>query len=198
MDRKSFTTMEIVLMALLAVANGILTNYMALLNKILTASGGPIATSTIVGIYMIYGLLAMYIIRKPGAALFTYLIGAIVQTLLGISYGMPSAFAAALCYAAATELIFFLYRYRRWNSFSLMLASLVAVPLWYIVAAFMFGYWQWDISVLIIAFIIRCASGIVLCGLVTKWIGDLLVMTGLLRSFAIGKKQLQEPNRSCR
>lgn len=185
MNRK-FTTFDIVLMALLAVANAVLTIYLAYLNKMLTALGGPVATATTVGIYMIYGLLAMYIIRKPGAAFITYMIGATVQTLLGISYGAAAAYIAALCYAVAVEAVFALFRYKKWGYLSIMTASLCAVPLWFVFAAYMFGYIKWDISVLLLAFLIRCISGVILCGVLTKWIGDRLAATGLLRSFNAG------------
>lgn len=183
-----FTTLDIVLMALLAVANGVMTNYLAFANKFLTTLGGPIATSAIVGLYMVYGLLAMYIIRKPGTALITYLIGATLQTLLGISYGAASAYTAAICYALVAEIVFALYRYKNWGYFSMSLASFFMVPLWFVFAANMFGYWKWDVSTLSIAFVVRCVSGIILCGMLTKWLGDTINKTGLLRAFTVGKK----------
>ncbi len=191
MARKTFTTFDIILMALLAVGNGVLTTYLAFLNKILTAAGGPIATSTIVGIYMVYGVLAMYIIRKPGTALITYLIGATVQMMMGIAYGMASAYVAALCYAVAVEVVFALFRYRNWSYKSVMLASLAAVPLWFVFAAYMFGYLKWGTPVLLAALFVRCISGIVLCGALTKWLGDRLAKTGLLRYYAAGNPQLK-------
>lgn len=180
MTRK-FTTFDIVLMALLAVANGVLTNYLAFVNKALTALGGPIATSTITGIYMIYGVLAVYLIRKPGAAFITYMIGATVQSLLGNSYGMASAFVAALCYAVAVEAVFAIFRYKTWGYLSVMMASLCAVPLWFIFAAYMFGYLEWGWPVLLLTLVIRCISGILLCGVLAKWIGDGLFKTGLVK-----------------
>lgn len=194
MTRKSFTTFDIVLMALLAVANGILTKYLSMVNQQLTAWGGPIATSTITGIYMVYGVLAIYIIRKPGAALITYLIGATVQGLLSTSYGMASAYVAAICYAVAIEGVFALFRYKKWTYLSVMTASVCAVPLWFACAAYLYGYLKWDLSVLLWALVVRCLSGLVLCGLLTKSIGDALAAMGLLRRYAsgAGKRNLQQ------
>ncbi len=189
MKLKAFTTFDIVLMALLAVINGVMTTYTSYLNKALTAIGGPILTSTIVGIYMIYGLLAIYIIRKPGAALITYLIGGTVQILMGVAYGPSSAYVAAICYAVAIELVFALFRYKHWGYSSVILASLCAVPLWFVFAAYMFGYLSWGTPVLLISLAVRCVSGIILCGIVTKWIGDGLTRTGLLKFYAAGANQ---------
>jgi energy-coupling factor transport system substrate-specific component len=188
MTRKPFTTFEIVLMALLAVANGVLTTYTAFINQMLTAAGGPILTSTITGIYMIYGLLAVYIIRKPGTAIITYLFGAIMQSLLGNSYGMLSAFVAAVCYAVVAEVLFYLYRYNKWGYGPMALAGACMVPIWFFFAAYLYGYLKWGIPVLAAALIVRTLSGVVLCGLITKWLGDQLAKTGLLRSFALGKR----------
>jgi energy-coupling factor transport system substrate-specific component len=197
MNRKFFTTFDIVLMALLAAANAVITVYASYLNKMLTAIGGPIATSTSVGIYMIYGILAMYIIRKPGSALITFMIGATMQTLLGISYGALSAYVAAICYAVAVEAVFAIYRYKRWDYTSIIIASVCATLLWFPFAAYMFGYIKWGVPVLAIALIIRCLSGIVLCGIFSKWIGDRLRNAGLLKFFASGqasKEQHGSPN----
>lgn len=127
MNKKFFTTFDIVLMALLAVANAVLTAYVvSYINKALTAIGGPIATSVTVGIYILYALLAMYIVRKPGTAFITCMLGATVQTLFGISYGMVSAYGAALCYTVAIELFFALNRYKNWGYLSVIFASLLA------------------------------------------------------------------------
>jgi len=182
-----FTTIEIVLMAILAMANAVLTVFLSSVNQFLTTLGGPIATSTIVGIYMIYGVLAMYIIRKPGTAFITFMLGATVQTLLGNSYGMAASVVAALCYALAVELICMLFRYRRWNVGVMMTIGFCAVPLWFIFAANMFGYLKWGLPQLTIALIVRCISGIILCGWLSKVIGDAMARTGLLRTFNIGR-----------
>ncbi|OPA75577.1 hypothetical protein BVG16_19740 [Paenibacillus selenitireducens] len=182
-----FTTLEIVLMAVLAMANAVLSTFLSTVNQFLTTLGGPIATSTIVGLYMIYGVLAMYIIRKPGTAFITYMLGAIVQTLLGNSYGIAASLVAALCYAVAVELVCAIFKYKRWTMGVTMLLGLCAVPLWFIFAANMFGYLKWGMGQLTIAFIVRCLSGLILCGMLTKMIGDAMVRTGLLRSFNIVK-----------
>ncbi|MDG0056303.1 ECF transporter S component [Paenibacillus sp. P2(2022)] len=182
-----FTTLDIVLMAMLATLNGVMTVYLSMINKTLNSLGGPIATSAIVGLYMIYGLLAYYIIRKPGTAVIAYALGAVVQSFMGSAYGIASIIAAAVCYMVAAELVFALLRYRRWNAVSLMLVGGAMVPLWFIVAANMFGYMHWGWKVLTIALVVRILSGIVLCGLLTKVLGDALNGTGLLKRFELGR-----------
>lgn len=174
-------------MALLAAANGVLTSGLSWLNKLLHSLGGPMLTSSIVGLYMIYGLLAAYIIRKPGAAIFTYALGAVVQILLGTAYGAWAAIAAALCYGIAIEPLLYLFRYRRYDWGAMSFIGLAAVPIWFVVSAFMFGYIYYETWVLIATLAVRCLSGLLLCGALTKLIGDRLASARALRPFALGK-----------
>ena len=183
-----FTMNEWILMALLAAANGAATTLLAYVNKMLNVWGGPILTSTIVGVYVVYGVLAMYIIRKPGASLFTYAIGALIQIMMGNAYGAWSAIAAAACYAVVAEPLFYLYKYRHLTWTRMMFIGTAMVPLWFIVASFMFGYIAYAPSVLVITLIVRCLSGMLLCGALTKWLGDRLAGTRYVRSFAVGQQ----------
>lgn len=184
---RSLTLSEWVLMALLAAANGVLTSGLSWLNKLLHSLGGPMLTSSIVGLYMIYGLLAAYIIRKPGAAMLTYALGAVVQILIGTAYGAWSAIAAALCYGIVIEPLLYLFRYRRYDWPAMLFIGLAAVPIWFVVSAFMFGYIYFETWVLIATLVIRCLSGLVLCGALTKLIGDRLAPARAVRPFALGK-----------
>ncbi|MGG6313116.1 ECF transporter S component [Paenibacillus macerans] len=182
-----FTTLDIVLMAMLAAANAVMTVFLSPVNQALNGLGGPIATSTITGVYMIYGLLAYYIIRKPGTALITYGIGAVVQAFMGTAYGILSCFVAAACYLVVAEAVFAIVRYKKWSWSVLLITGGAMVPLWFLFAAQMFGYTKWGADILMIALAVRVLSGIVLCGLLTKLLGDALVRSGLLRRFAASR-----------
>lgn len=187
----AFTTAEIVMMAMLAAANGVLTMYISPVNQLLNGLGGPIATSTITGLYMLYGMLACYLIRKPGTAVITFGIGAVVQSFMGSAYGIPSAFAAAACYMVVAEAVFAVFRYRKWGMAQMMLAGGALVPIWFYFAARMFGYMKWGGDILALALVVRIASGIVLSGILSKLVGDALVKSGLLRRFAAAKSTLE-------
>ncbi|WP_211748364.1 ECF transporter S component [Paenibacillus sp. Marseille-Q4541] len=184
----AFTTLDIVLMAMLATANGAMTFYLSVINKMLNNLGGPIATSTITGLYIVYGLLAYYIIRKPGTAIITYGIGAVVQSFIGSAYGLASIIVAALCYMVVLEVLFFMTRYKKWSASFMMLAGALLVPLWFVFAAQMFGYTSWGWPVLIIALVVRMISGAVLCGWLTKIIGDGLIRSGMLRKYGTSEQ----------
>ncbi|MGG3466147.1 ECF transporter S component [Neobacillus pocheonensis] len=188
---KRLTTVDIVLMAILAIVNGVAMTYLAMLNQMLTAIGGPILTSITLGLYTISGVLAAYIIRKPGAAFFTLTLAGVVQILSGNPNGLISI-TAAVTDGIGVELGYALFRYKRWGWGSTALAGLFAVPVWFVIAAFWFGYYKWGWTILFIAFGIRCLSGIVLSGWLSKAIGDLLVKTDILKGFKIAKDRKAE------
>ncbi|NMO97375.1 ECF transporter S component [Paenibacillus lemnae] len=183
---RRFTTQDIVLMAMLAAVNAVLTVYLSPVNKLLTGLGGPVATSVTTGLYIVYGLLAYYIIRKPGTAAITYGIGGTIQALTGPVYGIAACFVAAACYMVVAETLFALLRYKKWGAGVMMLVGGAMVPLWFVFAANMFGYTAWSTGVLAGALVVRIISGIFLCGLLSKVLGDALKKTGLLRRFALG------------
>ncbi|MGP4078446.1 ECF transporter S component [Pseudalkalibacillus sp. R45] len=188
---KGLTTVDIVLMAILAIVNGVALTYLAMLNQLLTALGGPILTSITLGLYSISGVLAAYIIRKPGAAFFTLTLAGVVQIISGNPNGLISI-TAAVTDGLGVELGFMMFRYKRWDWLSTGVAGLLAVPLWFIIAAFWFGYYKWGITILLIAFAVRCVSGVILSGWLSKLIGDLLVRTDILKGFNIHKQQKKE------
>lgn len=183
---KRLTTIDIVLMAILAIANGVALFYVAILNQVLTAIGGPILTSITLGLYAISGVLAAYIIRKPGVAFLTLTLTGVVQVLSGNPNGLI-VMTAGVLEGIGAELGYALFRYKRWDWLSTSLSGLLAVPGFFIVATFWFGYYKWGILILLIAFIVRCASGVILSGWVSKLLGDLLVKTNILKGFHIDK-----------
>lgn len=184
--KKGLTTIDIVLMAILAIANGVALFYVAILNQILTAIGGPILTSVTLGLYAISGVLAAYIIRKPGVAFFTLTLTGVVQVLSGNPNGLI-VMTAGVLEGIGAELGYAIYRYKRWDWVSTSLSGILAVPGFFIVATFWFGYYKWGIWILLIAFIVRCLSGMILSGWVSKILGDLLVKTNILKGFNIHK-----------
>lgn len=183
---KGLTTIDIVLMAILAIVNGVALFYVAILNQVLTAIGGPVLTSITLGLYGISGVLAAYIIRKPGVAFFTLTLTGVVQVLSGNPNGLV-VMTAGILEGIGAELGYALFRYKRWDWISTSLSGLLAVPGFFIVATFWFGYYKWGMLILLISFIVRCLSGIILSGWVSKLLGDILVKTNILKGFRIDK-----------
>ncbi|SFE54135.1 ECF transporter S component [Alteribacillus iranensis] len=185
--KKGLTTTDIVLIAILAIVNGVALLYMAMLNQLLTALGGPILTSITIGFYSISGVLAAYIIRKPGVAFFTLTLTGVVQVITGNPNGLITM-VAGITDGLGVELGYALFRYKRWDWLSTAVAGMMAVPAWFIISAFWFGYYKWGIAILLSAFVVRCISGVVLTGWLSKIIGDILAKAGILKGFSIHKQ----------
>ncbi len=78
------------------------------------------------GVWLFAGVLGGLVIRKPGAALFTELVAAVVSALLGAQWGGFAVIEAGLVQGLGAELIFLLFLYHRWNVVVAMLAGAVA------------------------------------------------------------------------
>jgi energy-coupling factor transport system substrate-specific component len=106
-------TVDIVVAAVLAAAFGAIFQ---LWNIIWSGGGGPFsfykpAEALIYGVWLVPAVLAGYIIRKPGAALFTETVAAAISLLLGSPWGGIVILQGAI-EGAGAELAFAATRYR--------------------------------------------------------------------------------------
>jgi len=139
------------------------------------------------GMWLVPGVLAMLVIRRPGAALFAELLAAIVSALLGSYWGLDVLLSGAI-QGAGAELAFALLLYR---SFGLPVAILAG-------AASAVGEWIHDMPVYYptTAFSVQFAYGVfmVISGILIAGVGSWLLLralapTGVLSSFAAGRDQ---------
>ena len=74
----------------------------------------PPAQALLYGVWMLPQVIAMLIIRRPGAALFASMAAVIVSTLLGNAFGLTMLFYG-IAQGLAVELVFAVARYRRFG-----------------------------------------------------------------------------------
>jgi len=94
-------------------------------------------------VWLVGGVLGALVIRKPGAALYTELVAAIVSALIGSQWGGLLTIEAGLVQGLGAELIFALFLYRNWRLPVALLAGAAAglgmavndLILWYVGAA---------------------------------------------------------------
>ena len=86
----------------------------------------PGSQALLYGIWLFAGVLGGLVIRKPGAALFTELVAAIVSAFLGAQWGGFATIEAGLVQGLGAELIFLVFLYHRWNVMVAMLAGAAA------------------------------------------------------------------------
>jgi energy-coupling factor transport system substrate-specific component len=140
------------------------------------------------GIWLLAGVLAALVIRKPGAALFAELVAAIVEALVGNAWGGPITILYGVIEGLGAELIFALFLYASWRLWTAVLAGGLAGIGGGILDIVLYtpGVTAGYITVYLVCFAI---SGAVLAGVVGWLIVRALVPTGALNRFASGRQR---------
>ena len=94
-------------------------------------------------LWLVAGVLGALVIRKPGAALYTELVAAVVSALIGSQWGGLLTIEAGLVQGLGAELVFAIFLYRNWRLPVVLLAGAGAglamavndLVLWYAGAA---------------------------------------------------------------
>ena len=140
------------------------------------------------GGWLIAGVLGGFIIRKPGAALYTELLAAIISGLMGTEYSWMVALSG-LIQGIGAEIVFAVLLYRVWNLSSALLAAAVS--------GFAMGfseiliYYASEVTGTNAVIYVVCSmiSGMVFAGLLSWIITKALAKTGVLSSLASGRVQ---------
>lgn len=74
-------------------------------------------------LWVVAGVLGALIIRKPGAAIYTEIVAAVVSALIGSQWGGLLTIEAGLVQGLGAELVFALFLYRNWRLPVAMLAG---------------------------------------------------------------------------
>jgi energy-coupling factor transport system substrate-specific component len=186
--RRGWTTRDAILVAVLAVVFGFLYMQWVPIWVAAAAFGAQVGQEALFGFWLIAGILASYIVRRPGAALVGEFLAAMAEVLFGAAAGTP-LLVTGIMQGLGAELVFGV---RRWKDYSLMtmviagaVGMLVALPWnW-----FRLGYFQLDPGYLVVLLVVRVLSGAIISGLLSKVIGDALARTGVLSNFAIGRER---------
>jgi energy-coupling factor transport system permease protein len=185
---RRFTTRELVLIAVLAVVFGFLYMQWLPLWLAVQVVGAQVGQEALFGFWLAGGVLAAYVVRKPGAALVGEFLASFAEVLFGAAAGTPLLITGVM-QGLGAELVFAATRYRSWSTTTVMtagaVAALVALPWnWY-----RLGYFALEPGLLTLLVIVRIASGALLGGLLPKALADALARTGVLSGLAIGRER---------
>jgi energy-coupling factor transport system substrate-specific component len=187
----AFTLMEIVIMAIIGVVNGVLGTPNAMLGRLfMTFSGtyGFLAFAAVCGGFYIAGPLCGFIIRKPGAATIAETMNGVAQVLSGNPNGIM-VLAAGFLQGFMSDLGFAFYGYKKWTLSVLALSGALAPLLQQIPEVYFFGVGNMGISYNLLALIIRMASGAVYAIILVKPIALGLARAGVLRGTALASAE---------
>ncbi len=186
---RNWRTVDILVTAVLAVAFGVVfwawNSLWVALGPAFTAF--PPGQAFMYGMWLVPGVLAMLVVRKPGAAVFAMVLASTVSALLGSTWGTQVIWYGAL-EGLAPELVFLAFGYRRFTlPVALMAAAaagLTAFGLdWY------FYYRAWSTGWLTVYAVILTASSVLIAGLGSWLLVRRLAATGVLDAFPSGREQ---------
>ena len=142
------------------------------------------------GPWLFAGVLGALVIRKPGAAIYTELLAAVVSALVGNQWGGFLTLEAGFVQGLGAEIIFLIFAYRVWTLPVAILAGAGAalagginnLILWYAGA---------DVTFTIVYLISTVISGVVIAGLLSWLLVRALAATGALDAFPAGREVRQ-------
>lgn len=184
-----FTLLEIVIMAIIGVVNGVLGTPNAMLGRLfMTFSGayGFLAFAAICGGFYVSGPLCGYIIRKPGAATLAETMNGIAQVLSGNPNGVM-VLGAGFLQGFMSDLGFAFFGYQRWGSSVIALSGALAPLLQQIPEVYFFGVGNMGIRYNLLALAIRMVSGAVYALVLVKPIAHGLARAGVLKGTALAE-----------
>lgn len=185
--RSSWRVTDIVVASVLGVAGAFVMVAWTTIWEPITAplAAYPPASALLVGVWLLPGVLGALIVRKPGAAVYTELVAAVIAALVGNPWGFSTVYYGLL-EGLGAEVVFALLLYRRWGLVAALLGGLgtgitcglLDVFVWY--TAFEPVH-----KVVYIAF--AGVSGVVLAGLLSWLLTRALAATGALAPLASGR-----------
>lgn len=185
--RRRITLHDLVLLAVLAVVFGFL--YWVLVQiwgwlQVVMGPLGDLAQNVLIGGWMVVAPLAIYIVRKPGVGILVEIIASIVEVVFLASPVGPMLILVAFIQGAGAEVAFAATRYRRYGWLVFVASGVTAALANLVLGMVRMGWVGQELFELRVVF--QLASGVLLCGLLAKVIGDALLRTGVLDNYAIG------------
>jgi len=140
------------------------------------------------GPWLFAGVLGALIIRKPGAALYTETVAAVLSALVGNQWGGFLTIEAGLVQGLGAELVFLLFLYRVWSLPVAVLAGAGAA-----LAGGINNLLLWwpgaDLTFTVVYLLSTVVSGAVIAGALSWFLARGLAATGALDRFASGRER---------
>ena len=181
---------DVILVSMLSVFFGIICLSVVHLSLFITpflalVGLGEMTIEFVFGIWFFAATFSPYIMRKPGVATVTSTMTGVVQVLLGSPFA-ATVVVSAFVQGLGAEAAFALFRYRKANWATMLLAAAGCAAFSFVLAWYR-GIWA-ELSVAFVAarFCVRLASALVFAGALSKLLADRLAKAGVLKSYPIG------------
>jgi energy-coupling factor transport system substrate-specific component len=182
--RNKWQVRDIILLALIGIAFGAIfmgTNFIYdALTVFLTPLGyAPMANDIMMGLWIMAGPLAAFLLRIPGAGFLGEFLAAVGEMFFGGQWGASTLISGAV-QGIAAELGFTFTGYKVYNWFSISLSTLFSTIITFAWDMARNGYAKFSFSLLITLFIVRLISIFIFGGVLVKLITNLLQRSRVL------------------
>jgi energy-coupling factor transport system substrate-specific component len=177
----NYSTRDIVIVAVIAAITGVVNTGVGNIWALANSSLGPLGGALLQGAFMWAYILAMWLVRKPGAALAVGVIESAVEILLGNQSGVGTL-GWGLFQGVAIEAVMAVVNYKKFGMWTAILAGAAASQFGTVWTAILFG---WDPSTardVWLAVPVNLISGAILSGLLGFVLYQAIGRTGLVRS----------------
>lgn len=184
-----WTTADIAVGAALGVACGLVFwgfNYAYVVLAPILRDLLPGIGSVLHAFWYFSGPLALLIIRKPGAAVYVNLVGAVAELVLGNPYSFALVAVSAALQGVASEIPFAVFRYRRFN-LPLAIASGAVTAIEYGLYLIVTMYQGRGAAYIGIHMVSELVGGVLIAGVMSWWLFTAIVRTGALDRLASGR-----------
>jgi energy-coupling factor transport system permease protein len=178
-----YSVRDLIMLAVVSAVGALAYTGLNFPTSALNAAGGPLAGAIMTGLFAWTYVINYMLIRKPGAALATGIIGTLLQVVLGnpagvytIGWGVLLGVAYEACFAAAG--------YRRMSLPIFMVAAAAASQFQTVWSWVLYG-WSHAVSQYWLSIPINMVSGAIFAGLLGYLIGRAIMRTGLVRGAAV-------------
>jgi energy-coupling factor transport system substrate-specific component len=187
---RSWRTVDIVVTAVLAVAFGVVFWAWGLLWAALDPAfkAFPPGQAFMYGIWLVPGVLAMLVVRKPGAAVFAMIVAATVSALLGSQWGTQVIWYGVI-EGLAPELVFLAFGYRRFTLPVAVIAAGAAGRATFCLDWFYYYGGVWTAGWLTAFAVVLIASSVLIAGLGSWLLVQRMAATGVLDAFPSGTER---------
>lgn len=185
--KQKFTTKEVVITAMLAAVIGVIYTLLDYAYMPMSAILGTVFMELTFGVYLLSAALPMYLVRKPGFAIFGALVTAGVNLLLGSPYGLQLVLAGVL-EALGIEIGYAFFGKYEGNLKNMVIGAILSTLFVLGRDTFFWGTpWSYGGAIAAGVVIVRLLSATILCSVLVKLIAAALAKTGVLKGFACAR-----------
>lgn len=171
---------DVILLSLVAIFFGIVYQGWNYVYYLLSATPlKPYANDLTLGVWLMAGPLSAILLKKHNACVIGEVLAAVLEMFLFSSWG-ASTIISGIIQGIGSELGFALTRYRHFDWWGLFVSSITATIVTFIWDLFQNGYRDYPGKILVILFVIRLFSILVMTGILVSAIQKLLVKTKVI------------------